>query len=85
MTHPEQQYLDLINRLLKHGDHRADRTGVGTRALFGEQMRFDLADGFPVFTTKRVYWKTAFKEMLWMLRGETNIRPLLEQNVHIWS
>jgi len=85
MTHPEQQYLDLIKRLLIHGDHRADRTGVGTRALFGEQMRFNLADGFPVFTTKKVAWKTAFKEMLWMLRGETNIRPLLEQNVHIWS
>lgn len=83
--HPEQQYLDLLNKLLEHGSERVDRTGVGTKALFGEQMRFDLAEGFPAFTTKRVYWKTAFKEMLWMLSGGTNIRELLQQNVHIWS
>lgn len=83
--HPEHQYINLITRLLSHGDKRTDRTGVGTRALFGEQMRFNLADGFPLFTTKRVPWKTAFKEMLWMLSGDTNIRPLLEQDVHIWS
>ncbi|NOX09653.1 MAG: thymidylate synthase [Gammaproteobacteria bacterium] len=83
--HPEQQYLDLLQRLLDEGSERVDRTGVGTRALFGQQMRFDLAQGFPAFTTKRVYWKTAFKEMLWMLSGGTNIRQLLEQNVHIWS
>ena len=85
MNHSEHQYLNLIKRLLNHGDKRTDRTGVGTRALFGEQMRFNLADGFPLFTTKRVPWKTAFKEMLWMLSGDTNIRPLLEQDVHIWS
>jgi len=84
-THPEQQYLDLLTKLLEEGSERIDRTGVGTKALFGHQMRFDLADGFPAFTTKRVYWKTAFKEMLWMLSGGTNIRELLQQNVHIWS
>lgn len=84
-THPEQQYLDLLTKLLEEGSERVDRTGVGTKALFGQQMRFDLADGFPAFTTKRVYWKTAFKEMLWMLSGGTNIRELLQQNVHIWS
>lgn len=84
-SHPEEQYLDLLNKLLEEGSERTDRTGVGTKALFGQQMRFDLADGFPAFTTKRVYWKTAFKEMLWMLSGGTNIRELLQQNVHIWS
>jgi len=84
-THPEQQYLDLLKKLLEEGSERTDRTGVGTKALFGQQMRFDLEDGFPAFTTKRVYWKTAFKEMLWMLSGGTNIRELLQQNVHIWS
>ena len=84
-SHPEYQYLDLLRELLEHGDQRIDRTGVGTLALFGRQMRFDLSDGFPILTTKRVYWKTAFKEMLWMLSGGTNIRELLEQNVHIWT
>ncbi|MEM6639354.1 MAG: thymidylate synthase [Pseudomonadota bacterium] len=84
-AHPEQQYLDLLRELHDHGDTRVDRTGVGTRALFGRQMRFDLAHGFPVFTTKRVFWRTAFKEMLWMLSGGSNIRELLEQNVRIWS
>ena len=83
--HPEYQYLDLLQELLSHGDERMDRTGVGTLALFGRQMRFDLADGFPAFTTKRVFWKTAFKEMLWMLSGGTNIRELLEQDVRIWT
>ncbi|MES9966238.1 MAG: thymidylate synthase [Sedimenticola sp.] len=84
-AHPEQQYLDLLAKILEEGSERIDRTGVGTKALFGHTMRFDLADGFPVFTTKRVYWKTAFKEMIWMLSGGHNIRELLEQNVHIWS
>ena len=83
--HPEYQYLDLLQELLDHGDKRMDRTGVGTLALFGREMRFDLTEDFPILTTKRVYWKTAFKEMLWMLSGGTNIRELLEQNVHIWT
>ena len=83
--HPEQQYLDLLKLLVEQGDERIDRTGVGTRAVFGHQMRFNLSDGFPVFTTKQVYWKTAFKEMLWMLNGGDNIRQLLEQNVKIWT
>ncbi|MFM8445198.1 MAG: thymidylate synthase, partial [Methylococcus sp.] len=60
MEHPERQYLDLLRELLGRGDHRPDRTGVGTRALFGRTLRFDLAEGFPVFTTKRIFWKTAF-------------------------
>ena len=85
MTHGEHQYLDLLKRLLEGGDERRDRTGVGTKALFGHEMRFDLSVGFPVFTTKRVYWRTAFKEMLWMLSGGSNIRELLEQGVRIWT
>ena len=83
--HPEQQYLDLLDALLTRGDLRQDRTGVGTKALFGYTLRFDLSEGFPVFTTKKIFWKTAFKEMLWMLSGGRNIRELLEQNVHIWT
>ena len=83
--HPEYQYLDLLRELLEHGDRRMDRTGVGTLALFGRILRFDLTDTFPIFTTRRIYWKTAFKEILWMLSGGTNIRSLLEQNVHIWT
>ena len=83
--HPEQQYLDLLQELLEFGDQRIDRTGVGTRALFGRTLRFDLAEGFPVFTTKKIFWKTAFKEMLWMLRGGRNIRELLAENVRIWT
>lgn len=63
-----------------------DRTGTGTLAMFGSMMRFDMSDGsFPVYTTKRVYWKTAVKEMLWFLSGQTNIRTLLQENVRIWS
>lgn len=85
MTHPEDQYLKLLSELIESGDPRVDRTGVGTLARFGYQMRFDLAEGFPAFTTKRVFWKTAFKEMLWMLSGGRNIRELLQQNVKIWT
>lgn len=91
-THPEYQYLNLLQRIVEEGSERIDRTGVGTKALFGEPLRFDLSKGFPALTTKRVFWKTAFKEMLWMLKGKSqwgsgnpNIRDLLEQNVHIWS
>ncbi len=85
VRHPEQQYLDLLEALIERGDERVDRTGVGTKALFGYEMRFDLGAGFPVFTTKRVFWKTAFKEMLWMLSGGSNIRELLQQKVRIWT
>jgi len=86
MRHPEHQYLDLLAQVLEHGDERLDRTGVGTRSLFGAMLRFDLSDGsVPILTTKRVYWKTAVKEMLWFLTGGTNIRPLLRENVRIWT
>jgi thymidylate synthase len=84
--HPEYQYLDLIKQILEKGDRRIDRTGVGTLSLFGASMRFDLSDGtFPVYTTKRVYWKTAVREMLWFLTGQTNIQSLLRENVRIWT
>lgn len=86
VRHPEYQYLDLLERVLERGDQRVDRTGVGTKSLFGELLRFDLSAGqVPIITTKRVYWKTAVKEMLWFLTGRTNIRELLEQNVRIWT
>lgn len=86
MRHPEQQYLDLMQDILDRGDSRVDRTGVGTRSLFGSMMRFDLSDGtVPILTTKRVYWKMAVKEMIWFLTGGTNIQPLLKEKVTIWT
>ncbi|GGA97613.1 thymidylate synthase [Brucella endophytica] len=84
--HPEYQYLDLMSHILEKGDRRMDRTGVGTLSTFGAMLRFDLSDGtVPILTSKRVYWKLAVKEMLWFLTGGTNIRPLLQQNVRIWT
>lgn len=86
MRHPEYQYLDLLETVLDRGDERVDRTGVGTRSVFGAMVRFDLSGGHvPILTTKRVYWKTAVREMLWFLTGGTNIQPLLRDNVRIWS
>ncbi|MGX7952412.1 thymidylate synthase [Tsuneonella sp. HG249] len=84
--HPEAQYLDLMRRIWREGSVRIDRTGVGTRSVFGATLRYDLAFGeMPLVTTKRVYWKTATRELLWFLTGETNIRPLVQQGVHIWD
>ena len=84
--HYEQQYLDLLRDVWEHGDERVDRTGVGTRSLFGPTLRFSLVDdAIPLLTTKRVAWKTAAREMLWFLTGDTNIRALVEQKVHIWT
>jgi thymidylate synthase len=84
--HWEWQYLELMRRIWEHGDERVDRTGVGTRSLFGAQLRFDLAGGaMPLLTTKRVYWKTATREFLWFLTGDTNIRALCAQGVEIWT
>ncbi|WP_298425109.1 thymidylate synthase [Rhodoblastus sp.] len=83
--HPEYQYLDLMEQILERGDHRVDRTGVGALSIFGAMARFDLGAGAPILTTKRVYWKTAVKEMLWFVTGGTNIRPLLKENVRIWT
>ena len=84
--HYELQYLDLMRRIWVEGDERIDRTGVGTRSLFGETMRFSLKDdAIPLLTTKRVYWKTALRELLWFLTGDTNIRSLVSQGVKIWT
>ena len=84
--HWEWQYLALMRRIWEQGVERADRTGVGTRSVFGAELRFDLADGaMPLLSTKRVYWKTATREFLWFLTGETNIRPLCAQGVEIWT
>ena len=84
--HWEWQYLRLMARIWHEGDERIDRTGVGTRALFGAEIRCPLSDAqMPLATTKRVFWKTATREFLWFLTGETNIRPLLAQNVQIWT
>ncbi len=75
-----------MRRVWEQGSERRDRTGVGTRSLFGEMMRFDLSDGaMPLITTKRVYWKTATRELLWFLTGDTNIRSLVQQRVGIWT
>jgi thymidylate synthase len=85
-THYEQPYLDLLRQVWETGDERHDRTGVGTRSLFGATMRFNLAgNAVPLLTTKRVAWKTAAREMLWFLTGSTNIRPLVADKVHIWT
>ena len=84
--HYETAYLELMRRIWAEGDERVDRTGIGTRSVFGATLRFDLADGaMPLITTKRVYWKTATRELLWFLTGETNIRPLVLQGVKIWN
>ncbi|MBS0475680.1 MAG: thymidylate synthase [Proteobacteria bacterium] len=84
--HWEWQYLDLMRRIWEQGDQRVDRTGVGTRSVFGAQIRFDMAGGaMPLVTTKRVYWKTATREFLWFLTGDTNIRALCAQGVEIWT
>lgn len=81
----EQAYLDLGQKLLLEGHQKGDRTGTGTRSLFGYQMRFDLAEGFPLLTTKRVPFGLIKSELLWFIKGDTNIRYLLQHNNHIWD
>ncbi|WP_195851376.1 thymidylate synthase [Aerococcus tenax] len=80
-----KQYLDLLQTILEKGHDKSDRTGVGTRSIFGYQMRFDLNEGFPILTTKKVAFGLIKSELLWFLRGDTNIRYLLENNNHIWD
>ena len=83
--HEEHQYLDLIREAIDLGAVKTDRTGTGTRALFGKSMRFDLRETFPLLTTKRTFWRGVAEELLWFVSGATNAQLLADKGVHIWD
>ena len=80
-----KQYLDLLNHIKTNGVYKEDRTGTGTRSVFGYQMRFDLSKGFPLLTTKKLHWKSIVHELLWFIKGDTNIKYLQDNGVRIWN
>ena len=80
-----KQYRDLVEYIMKNGTDKEDRTGTGTRSIFGYQMRFDLSEGFPLLTLKRTHWKSVAYELLWMIRGDTNVEWLHDHGVTIWD
>jgi thymidylate synthase len=80
-----RQYLDLMRHVLEHGSEKTDRTGTGTLSVFGHQMRFDLTQGFPLITTKKLHLHSIIHELLWFLQGDTNIAYLKQNNVRIWD
>lgn len=84
--HPEYQYLDLLKKILEEGEEQVDKgTGIKTYSVFGAQMRFNLREGFPLLTTKKVYWNGVLQELYWFLSGQNNIKYLVDNNVHIWD
>jgi thymidylate synthase len=80
-----KQYLDMLQHILENGTDKTDRTGIGTRSVFGYQMRFNLAEGFPIVTTKKMYMRSIIHELIWFISGDTNIKYLVQNGVGIWN